>query len=96
MVSSSHEAMHRIFQDHPGLFSGVSEALGVDFASPTSVTVMPTDLTEPRPLERRVDTLLRLETKDDEPLLLAVRPRAVQERHGWCTRRQQRGSEASL
>jgi hypothetical protein len=72
MVSSSHEAMHRIFQDHPGLFSRVSEVLGIDFAPPTSVTVLPTDLTEARPLERRVDTLLRLETEDDEPLLLAV------------------------
>ncbi|MFJ4977725.1 hypothetical protein ACIP6X_20630 [Streptomyces coeruleorubidus] len=72
MVSSSHEAMHRIFQDHPGLFSRVSEVLGVGFSPPTSVTVLPTDLTEARPLERRVDTLLRLETEDDEPLLLAV------------------------
>ncbi|MFF4748481.1 hypothetical protein ACWD5R_01195 [Streptomyces sp. NPDC002514] len=72
MVSSSHEAMHRIFQDHPGLFSQVSEVLGIDFAPPTSITILPTDLTEARPLERRVDTLLRLETEDDEPLLLAV------------------------
>ncbi|GAA2431448.1 hypothetical protein [Streptomyces glaucus] len=72
MVGSSHEAMHRIFQDHPGLFSRVSEVLGIDFAPPTSVTVLPTDLTEARPLERRVDTLLRLETEDDEPLILAV------------------------
>ncbi|MGP9019200.1 hypothetical protein ACT1U9_12385 [Streptomyces sp. BR1] len=72
MVSSPHEAMHRIFQDHPGLFSRVSEVLGIDFTPPTSVTVLPTDLTEPRPLERRLDTLLRLETEGDEPLLLAV------------------------
>lgn len=72
MVSSPHEAMHRIFQEHPDLFSRVSEVLGVDFGPPTSVTVLPTDLTEARPLERRVDTLLRLETEDDEPLLLAV------------------------
>lgn len=72
MVSSPHEAMHRIFQEHPDLFSRLSEVLGVDFPPPTSVTVMPTDLTETRPLERRLDTLLRLETEDDEPLLLAV------------------------
>ncbi|MGC5564902.1 hypothetical protein ACPYPG_18970 [Streptomyces sp. FR-108] len=72
MVSAPHEAMHRIFQDHPDLFSGVSKVLGVDFAPPTSVTLMPTDLTEASPLERRVDTLLRLETEDDEPLLLAI------------------------
>ncbi|MFJ7042073.1 hypothetical protein ACIQVC_01510 [Streptomyces sp. NPDC101112] len=72
MVSSPHEAMHRIFQEYPDLFSRLSEVLGVRFAPPTSVTILPTDVTETRPLERRLDTLLRLETKDDEPLLLAV------------------------
>ncbi|MGP3753137.1 hypothetical protein [Streptomyces sp. IBSNAI001] len=72
MVSSPHEAMHRIFQEHPGLFSRVSELLGITIGPPVSVTVMPTDLTENRPLERRVDTLLRLDTENDEPLLLAI------------------------
>lgn len=73
MVSSPHEAMHRIFQDYPGLFSGVSEVLGVDFCPPVAITVLPTDLTEARPVERRVDTLLRIETEDtDSSYLLAV------------------------
>lgn len=73
MVSAPHEAMHRIFQDHPGLFSGVSEVLGVDFGPLVGVTVLPTDLTESRPVERRVDTLLRVETEDaDASYLLAV------------------------
>ncbi|MFE7774293.1 hypothetical protein ACFU5O_10375, partial [Streptomyces sp. NPDC057445] len=72
MVSSPHEAMHRIFQEYPGLFSRVSEVLGVAFAPPTSVTVLPTDLTETQPVERRVDTLLRLDTEDDGAFLLAV------------------------
>ncbi|WP_326753638.1 hypothetical protein OIE73_18895 [Streptomyces hirsutus] len=72
MVSSPHEAMHRIFQQYPDLFSGVSEVLGIDFPTPTSVTVLPNDLTETSPVERRVDTLLRLDAEDDEPLLLAV------------------------
>ena len=72
MVSSPHEAMHRIFQEYPDLFSRVSEVLGVDFAPAASVTVLPTDLTELRPLERRVDTLLRLDTEDDGSFLLAV------------------------
>ncbi|MCC9706869.1 hypothetical protein E4N62_17300 [Streptomyces sp. MNU76] len=72
MVSSPHEAMHRIFQEYPDLFSRLSEVLGVEFAPPTSVTILPTDVTETRPLERRLDTLLRLETEGDEPLLLAV------------------------
>lgn len=72
MVSSPHEAMHRIFQEYPGLFSRVSELLGVPIAAPTSVSVMPTDLTESRPVERRVDTLLRLDVEGDESFLLAV------------------------
>jgi hypothetical protein len=64
--------MHRVFQEYPELFSRVSEVLGVGFAPPTSITVLPNDLTETSPVERRVDTLVRLETEDDEPLLLAV------------------------
>jgi hypothetical protein len=92
MVSSPHEAMHRIFQEHPDLFSRVSEVLGVDFGPPTSVTVLPTDLTEARPLERRVDTLLRLETEESylltkyrlQPILLVVcQDRATAE---WAAR----------
>ncbi|MDT9698567.1 hypothetical protein [Streptomyces sp. P17] len=72
MVNSPHEAMHRIFQQYPDLFSGVSEVLGIDFPPPTSITVLPNDLTETSPVERRVDTLLRLDTEYAEPLLLAV------------------------
>ncbi|MFE6977810.1 hypothetical protein [Streptomyces sp. NPDC057682] len=72
MVSSPHEAMHRIFQEYPGLFSRVSELLGLTLAAPTTVSVIPTDLTENRPLERRVDTLLRFDAKGGESFLLAV------------------------
>ncbi|MFI6405246.1 hypothetical protein [Streptomyces sp. NPDC050548] len=72
MVSPPHEAMHRIFQEYPGLFTGVSKALDLDFARPTSVTILPTDLTETRPVERRVDTLLRFDSEQDDPFLLAI------------------------
>ncbi|MER5553262.1 hypothetical protein ABT001_16575 [Streptomyces sp. NPDC002793] len=72
MVSSPHEAMHRIFQEYPDLFSRVSEVLGVNIPTPTSATVLATDLTENSPVERRVDTLLRIETQDDGPFLLAI------------------------
>ena len=81
MVNSPHEAMHRIFQQYPGLFSGVSEVLGVDFPPPTSVTVLPNDLTETSPVERRVDTLLRLDAEDGEPLLLAVEAQGAKDPH---------------
>ncbi|MFB6507604.1 MULTISPECIES: hypothetical protein [unclassified Streptomyces] len=72
MVSSPHEAMHRIFQEYPGLFSRVSEVLGVDIPPPTSAVALPTDLTEARPVERRVDTLLRIETEHEGSFLLAI------------------------
>ncbi|MCX4905671.1 hypothetical protein [Streptomyces sp. NBC_00878] len=75
MVSPPHEAMHRIFQDYPGLFTGVSQVLGLTFAPPASVTVMPTDLTEARPVERRVDTLLRFDSDGstgEDSFLLAI------------------------
>ncbi|MEV0774797.1 hypothetical protein [Streptomyces sp. NPDC050428] len=72
MVSSPYEAMHRIFQDYPGLLSGVSEVLGVDFGPLVAVTVLPTDLTEARPVKLRVDTLLRVETEDGASYLLAI------------------------
>ncbi|MGW5679490.1 hypothetical protein ACWEV4_31185 [Streptomyces sp. NPDC003860] len=72
MVTSSHEAAHRIFQEYPGLFSGVSQVLGLGLSPIASVTVLPTDLTEARPVERRIDTLLRCETEGDGSFLLAV------------------------
>ncbi|MEU4653064.1 hypothetical protein AB0G32_03780 [Streptomyces sp. NPDC023723] len=72
MVSSSHEAMHRIFQDHPTLFSRVSDALGLRLPPPVAVSVLPNDVTETEPIERRIDTLLRIETRHDGPFLLAI------------------------
>ncbi|WP_149184887.1 hypothetical protein [Streptomyces sp. TRM49041] len=72
MVSSPHEAMHRIFQEYPELFSSVSAVLGVDIPRPTSVRALPNDLTEARPVERRVDTLLHFETEADCGFLVAV------------------------
>ncbi|MEH0575951.1 hypothetical protein [Streptomyces sp. B21-108] len=77
MVNSSHEAMHRIFQEYPGLFAGVSEVLGLPFIPPKRVTVLPTDLTEIQPVERRVDTLLRFE--GDETFLLAVEAQSAKD-----------------
>ncbi|MDT0610135.1 hypothetical protein [Streptomyces lancefieldiae] len=72
MVSPPHEAMHRIFQHDPGLFSRVSRFLGIDLPKPIGATALPTDLTEASPVERRVDTLLRFETAEQGSFLLAV------------------------
>ncbi|WP_309143050.1 hypothetical protein [Streptomyces aureoverticillatus] len=65
MASSSHEAMHRIFQKEPGVFGRAFRALDLPFPEPTAVSIMPTDLTETTPLERRVDTLLRFDTENE-------------------------------
>ena len=72
MVSSTHEAMHRIFQQDPGLFARAARRIGVPFADPVASTPLPTDLTETHPVERRVDTLLKIETADQRSYLLAV------------------------
>ncbi|MFC5954167.1 hypothetical protein ACFP51_06590 [Streptomyces pratens] len=72
MVKPPHEAMHRIFQHDPGLFSRVSRFLGVDIPRPVRATPLPTDLTETSPVERRVDTILRFETAEQGDFLLAI------------------------
>ncbi|PAZ11835.1 hypothetical protein CLM62_33320 [Streptomyces sp. SA15] len=77
MVNSSHEAMHRIFQEYPGLFAGVSKVLNLPFIPPESVTVLTTDLTEIQPVERRVDTLLRFDGA--QPILLAVEAQSAKD-----------------
>uniref|UniRef100_A0AAU3GS57 Rpn family recombination-promoting nuclease/putative transposase n=1 Tax=Streptomyces sp. NBC_01401 TaxID=2903854 RepID=A0AAU3GS57_9ACTN len=72
MVNSSHEAMHRIFQEDPGIFTRTFRTLGIPFPDTTEVSVLTTDLTETQPLERRLDTLLQVGTVDGRSYLLAV------------------------
>lgn len=72
MVTSSHEAMHRIFQEDPGIFARTFDRLGIPIAQPIAVSLLPTDLTEIKPLERRLDTLLQVDTAEGESYLLAV------------------------
>ncbi|MFD7071487.1 hypothetical protein ACFV97_30145 [Streptomyces sp. NPDC059913] len=72
MVSSPHEAQHRIFQENPTLFTSAFEALGVPFPEPVAVSLMDTDLTEMRPVERHVDTLLRIDVVGGGCYVLAI------------------------
>ncbi|MGW0781548.1 hypothetical protein [Streptomyces sp. NPDC002913] len=72
MVSAPHEAMHRIFQEYPGLISQLSDVLGLALPPLVSAEPLTVDLTESEPLERRVDTLLHVETEGDGPFLLVV------------------------
>jgi hypothetical protein len=72
MVSSSHEAMHHIFREDPGVFARTFRRLDLPFPDPVAVSLLPTDLTEIQPTERRVDTLLRIDTASGEGHLLII------------------------
>ncbi|WP_405494789.1 hypothetical protein [Nocardia sp. NBC_00511] len=79
MVGSKHEAMRRLFQHHPEVFGRAFDALNLPFPRPTTVSLLPNDLTEIEPLERRVDTLLRIDT-DEGPFLLLVEAQGKNEK----------------
>jgi hypothetical protein len=72
MVTARHEAMHRIFQEDPGVFARAFETLGIPFPAPVTASVLSPDATEIRPLERRIDSVIRFETDDGGAYLLAV------------------------
>ncbi len=73
MVTSHHEAAHRIFQDRPELLEPVFSILGVPLPAKASIEVLTADTTEIRPLERRVDSVLRIEPPDGSTgLVLAI------------------------
>jgi hypothetical protein len=72
MVSSSHEALHRIFQKDPALLTRACQRLlHIPFPEPRDIAILNADLTEIEPVERRVDTLLRMETDEGDYLLVA-------------------------
>ncbi|MEU9856067.1 hypothetical protein [Streptomyces sp. NPDC047974] len=72
MVTSSREAFHRIFQDRPELLTPVFRVLGLHLPPEAAVEVLTPDTTEPRPLERRVDSVLRISPSEGPAFLLAV------------------------
>ncbi|NGO12014.1 hypothetical protein G5C60_31515 [Streptomyces sp. HC44] len=72
MVTSAHEGMHRIFQERPEILTPVFGVLGVPLPLKVTVDAVTTDVTETRPLERRVDTVLRVGPSDGEDFVLAV------------------------
>ncbi|MFJ9902100.1 hypothetical protein ACIRVK_04195 [Streptomyces sp. NPDC101152] len=72
MVTSAHEGPHRIFQERPEILNPVFGMLGISLPAKVSVDAVTTDVTETRPLERRVDTVLRIGLSDGEDFLLAI------------------------
>ncbi|MEV0689296.1 hypothetical protein [Streptomyces sp. NPDC050388] len=72
MVTATHEASHRLFQDHPEALAPVFEALGLPLPVKTDFHELSTDVTEIRPMERRADTVLMFEPDMGEHFVLAV------------------------
>ncbi|MGW3628979.1 hypothetical protein ACWD7F_02235 [Streptomyces sp. NPDC005122] len=72
MVTSAHEGSHRIFQERPEILTPVFGVLGIALPEKATVDAITTDVTETRPLERRVDTLLQVGPSDGDPFLLAI------------------------
>ncbi|WP_189214811.1 MULTISPECIES: hypothetical protein [Streptomyces] len=72
MVTSTHETSHRIFQDHPEVLAPVFEALGLPPPLKAVIEALTPDATEIRPLERRVDTVLKVEPSEGDGFLLAI------------------------
>jgi hypothetical protein len=60
--SAQHEALHRIFQHDTSLFARtLRQVLGINLPDPERVTMLDTDLTEPRPHIRSADSVLLAE-----------------------------------
>ncbi|MFF8100964.1 hypothetical protein ACF07S_14515 [Streptomyces sp. NPDC016640] len=72
MVTATHEASHRLFQEHPEALAPVFEALGLPPPLKTDFHGLSPDVTEIRPMERRADTVLKFEPDVGEHFVLAV------------------------
>lgn len=72
MVTATHEASHRLFQEHPEALTPVFEALGLPPPSKPDFQELSPDVTEIRPVERRADTVLKFEPDMGESFVLAV------------------------
>jgi len=72
MVSPPHEAMHRIFQHDPGLFSRVAPLLGIAVPTIVETTVLPSAIDTDSPGGCRRNTQLHLETAGKGAFLLLI------------------------
>ncbi|MEO3786611.1 hypothetical protein ABGB12_25070 [Actinocorallia sp. B10E7] len=72
MPNAPHEALHRIFQNDADLVArALFQVSGADLQV-SKVAELNVDATEFRPLERRPDTVLKIETARHPPFLLVV------------------------
>lgn len=71
VVKTPHEALHRIFRDDSDLSTrAVQRLLGIEFPTPQRISVLDSDLTNIEPVERRVDTILYIETSTTDHILI--------------------------
>ncbi|MFE6164725.1 hypothetical protein ACFQ7F_38110 [Streptomyces sp. NPDC056486] len=75
-----HEASHRIFQERPEILVPIFEILGIPLPEKAAVDVITPDTTENRPLERRVDSVLRIQPSDGDDFLLAIEAQGRREK----------------
>ncbi len=72
MPTAPHDALHHVFRDDPDLVNRtLYELCGTDLQV-AKVAEINIDATELRPLERRADTVLRIESADQGPFVLIV------------------------
>jgi hypothetical protein len=64
--------MHRIFRDHPEAVGKAFALFGIDLPDDVQPIVLHTDLTETTPIERRADTVLRVDVKGEDSFLLVI------------------------
>jgi hypothetical protein len=80
MVTSTHEASHRIFQERPEILTPVFGILDLPVPAKANIEVITPDVTETRPLERRIDSLLRIEPSEGQAFLLAIEAQRSRDR----------------
>ena len=72
--------MHRIFQEDPGIFARLFSTPEITFPEPVEAVMLSPDATEIKPLERRIDSLIRFDTAKNGSYLLAVEAQCRKDR----------------
>jgi hypothetical protein len=86
MVNSPHEGMHRIFQERPEVIAPVFKARGLPLPAKAAIDVITPDVTETKPVERRMDTLLKITPSDGKEFLLVIEAQSKEDapkEHSW-------------
>lgn len=79
MVSTQHEATHRIFRDRPQTLRSVLGRLGIAIPDGTTYTKLETDATEVGALVRHIDSVVEIDRPGLPPMLLAIESQTERE-----------------